>query len=228
MLKRYFWVFFLPTIAGAQINTTTWGVNDTSVCLIKSYEFIMPHGYIQMNNNSGADLPMRWIKQIDPNWPVGWETGFTDPDSAYADVLIEDSADFVLPFPDDFNDKLILNVDHNFVIDTSYIRFKVFPIDHPQDSLWLNFCVIIHAPDLSITNLNNELQVHVDVLNQTLSLDTPIQHAQVNIYDPGGKVVFSASDFSDNQIDISGLNTGLYFIRFESDHTAFTRKFFRY
>ncbi len=226
-MKTLILILILPAIVNAQINTTTWGVNDTSVCLIKSYEFIMPHGYIQLNNNSGVALPMRWIKEIDPNWPVFWEAGFTDPDSAYADVLFEDSADFVLPFPDDFNNKLILNVDHNFVIDTSYIRFKVFPIDHPEDSLWLNYCVIIHAPDLSVENENKEFQIQIDPLNQVLYLDDQIQFEQIKIYDLSGKVIFVSVNFSGIQVDLSELITGYYFICIQSDETIITRKFFQ-
>jgi len=186
----------------------------------------MPHGYIQLNNNLGADLPMRWIKHVDPNWPVQWDAGFTDPDSAYVNVLIEDSADFVLPFPDDFNDKLILNIDHNFLIDTSYIRFKVFPIDHPEDSLWLNYCVIIHAPDLSVKEISADLNILIDQSNQKILFSEGIFSAQLKIYNLSGKLLFSETDFSGNELKISYLNTGYYLIRIQSDEITFTQKFF--
>lgn len=204
---------FLPLNASAQINTPTWGVDDSSICIVKSVDFVMVHDYIELFNNSGADQQMRWIRYSDPNWPIQWEAGFTDPDSFYANVLTEDTAEFIMLDPIEFSNQLIINVDHNNHMDTSYLRFKVYPVAAPEDSLWLKFCIIITAQDAAVSQFQNELQLVHDPNQQTIFFKGEVNtELTISLFDLNGKIILRQKISSSLElISVSHLVPGIYF-----------------
>jgi len=219
-------LFCLPITLSAQINTPTWGVDDTSNCTVKSIDFIMVHDYIQLFNNSGSDQQMRWIRYTDPNWPLQWEAGFTDPDSFYVDVLIEDTAEFIMLDPIEFSNQLIINVDHNNHIDTSYLRFKVYPVATPADSLWLNFCIIITMPDVSVGEIQNELELIHDPNQQTIYCKGEVNsELTISLFDMNGKIILEQKISSAFElISVSQFQSGIYFAKISGADFQLTQK----
>lgn len=65
-----------------------------------------------------------------------------------------------------------------------------------------------------------------DVLNYSFSTDVALKSVQVT--DISGKIIFSNnSDLSSNQINVSDLSSGIYFVTFDSENGAFTKKFIK-
>lgn len=209
----------------SQINTPTWGVEDTSFCIIKSTNFGIVHDYLELYNYAATDLQMRWVAQVSPDWPVQWEAGFSDPDSVYSNVLIEDSADFILPYPVAFSNKLILDVDHNNHLDTSYIRFKVFPVSYPADTLWLNYCVIITSPDVSVDESYSPSIQFDPVTNQLIFENALAADWDLLIYSLSGTTEMekkiSAGSYT---ILLPELPTGFYLIQLMNKSTILRKK----
>jgi hypothetical protein len=219
-------LFFLPLSLSSQINTPTWGVDDTSNCTVKSIEFIMVHDYIQLFNNSGADQQMRWIRYTDPDWPIQWQAGFTDPDSFYVDVLTEDTAEFIMLDPIEFSNQLIINVDHNNHVDTSYLRFKVYPVTAPADSLWLNFCIIITMPDVSVSEFHKDLQLVYDANHQTIFCKGELNsELTISLFDLNGKLILQQKISDEFElISVSDFEPGIYFAKISGADFELTKK----
>lgn len=219
-------LLFLPASLISQINTPTWGVDDTSNCTVKSIEFIMVHDYIQLFNNSGANQQMRWIRYTDPNWPVQWQAGFTDPDSFYVDVLIEDTAEFVMLDPIEFSNQLIINVDHNNHVDTSFMRFKVYPLAAPADSLWLNFCIIITMPDVSAGEVEHSLELIYNADQQTIYFKGDVNsEILISLFDMNGKTILQQKVTAPFElISVSQFERGIYFAKISGTDFELTKK----
>lgn len=208
--------FFVPVFVNAQVYTNTWGVEDTTICLIKSTNFVMVHDYIEMYNTSGNDLQMQWEFFAAPDWPVEWEAGFTDPDSIYTNVLVEDTGQFLLPYPVEFSNKLIINVDHNNHIDTSYLKFKVYPVSFPADTLWLTYCIIITTPDLSSGSVEEQdYQMFYNQVEQKIFFKHVItEDAIISVYDVNGKLILEriVSDQTE-EIFLAEFEKGIYLVK---------------
>ncbi|NRA11554.1 MAG: hypothetical protein HRT57_06340 [Crocinitomicaceae bacterium] len=54
-------LFFVPLIGNGQVNNSTWGVADTLITISKNTDYGPVHDYIELFNNSGQDLQMRWV-----------------------------------------------------------------------------------------------------------------------------------------------------------------------
>jgi len=204
-----------PFASKAQINAINWGVEDTSFCIVKSTDFIIVHDYLELYNYAGTDLDMQWVIQVAPDWPIQWEAGFTDPDSVYTDVLVEDTGSFVLPYPVAFSNKLILDVDHNGHIDSSYLRFKVYPVNFPDDTLWLNYCVIITAPDVSLDEADETgVSIWYNPITQVIQFANLSQSENlVAVYAANGDVVvYAVMDSGETEFPIKGLAPGVYVV----------------
>ena len=202
-----------PILSSAQVNTTTWGVDDTTICIVKNTSFFNVHDYILLENFSGSPMNMIWIREDNADWPLQWEVGFTDPDSFYVDLFNEDTANFTLPYPVEFSNQLILNVDHNNHIDSSYLSFKVYPVDFPEDSLLLTFCVIIHAPDAGNTKLSTDaFQLAFDAVQQELRITGTFDPAtRFILFNCAGEKVTEASILSETtSISLDYLQAGIY------------------
>lgn len=223
-------LFFLPASAFSQINTPTWGVDDSSICIIKSIDFVMVHDYIQLFNNAGANQQMRWVRYTDPNWPVQWQAGFTDPDSFYVDVLTEDTAEFLMLNPIEFSNKLIINVDHNNHIDTSFLRFKVYPVAAPQDSLWLNFCIIITMPDLGFREIENECRLLYDCNQRAISFKGELKSdLSISLFDVNGKMILQQKiSEPEGFIFVGQCEPGIYFAKISASDFQMTQKLVLY
>jgi hypothetical protein len=219
-------VLVLPANLISQINTPTWGVDDTNNCTVKSIEFIMVHDYIELFNNSGANQQMRWIRYTDPNWPVQWQAGFTDPDSFYVDVLIEDTAEFIMLDPIEFANQLIINVDHNNHVDTSFLRFKVYPVAAPEDSLWLNFCIIITMPDVSVGEMQSGLELIQDKNQNVIYLKGDVDsEITISLFDLNGKIILQEKISSPFEfVSVSQFERGIYFAKISGANFEFTKK----
>lgn len=217
-MRLFVLLCFLSTCAKSQINTSTWGVDDTTICIIKTTDFGIVHDYIELFNYFGADLNMRWILETPTTWPTPWDAGFSDPTNVYSDVLPEDTADFILPYPVAFDNQLIIDVDHNNHINESYLRFKVFPIDHPEDSLWLKFCIIIQSPDAGIDEENN-FNCRYDMMSNQILFDVPLMcHLNFIICTLDSKMVSKGTISSgESTLHLPELEDGTYIIRLFSE-----------
>ena len=137
-------VLLLPFFCTSQINGIYWGVADTNLTIEKNTDFGTVHDYLELFNYSGQDLEMRWIAHFNSSWPSLWAASFADPANWHPSIVDLDSADFTITDPIGFQNKLIIGVDHNSQAGTGTIDFKVFPIDHPEDVLWLCYGTIIN------------------------------------------------------------------------------------
>ena len=226
-MRLFIVLLLFPLAASSQVNTTTWGVDDTSICIVKSTDFFQVHDYIAMENFSGSPLSMVWVRHTALDWPVQWEAGFTDPDSFYTDVLVVDTGFFTLPYPVEFSNQLIIDVDHNNHVDTSYLKFKVYPAAYPEDSLWLTYCIIIHLPDVGFsenesTDFNIEFNAGENLLRIFSSVETAYQIEVVNL---AGEIILSQSLHEKSEaISLTQLPTGIYIVRLQSAECSFSQK----
>ncbi len=78
------------------------------------------------------------------------------------------------------------------------------------------------------TELENEIQIYPNPVKDILTIDNKGQFVEsYNIYNAIGQVVQSSSSFNENQINISYLTSGVYFLKFTSNQKKVTVKFIK-
>jgi hypothetical protein len=190
------------------------GVSDTSITLSKTTDFSAVHDYIELFNTAEEELTMRWICDKAVSWPVEWDLNFTDPSNDYPLVEDKDSADFTLPYPVGFSNKLIIGLKHYSLAAESSVRFKVFPVEHPEDTLWLTYNFVIEQGDATI-GITDDLGAKVPIFqlnnHQLIIKDGPVSSDLV-LYNLEGKAIFSATQLTGTsaEINLSKLPSGIY------------------
>lgn len=205
----------------AQVNTATWGVSDTVIDIVKTTDFGPAHDYIELFNNSNQELQMRWIPKVPQGWPQLWIPNFTDPDSNYTDVRLVDSADFTLHNPVGWENKLIIGVSHQSYADSQTISFKVFPVNYPEDSLWIHFNVVINQGDAyaTINDAHNDLNCYVNQLTEQIIINGDAGLDNFTIYNLNGQAVMQgmlSPSIENKLINCRGLQSGTYILQLKN------------
>lgn len=192
-----FLISFIPLITISQINNSSWGVSDTIFTITKTTDFSVVHGYIEIFNNSGQDIQMRWKCLETTSWPALWVTNFSDTEVNYYDVENLDSADFTLLNPPGWDNKLIIGVDHSSYAHTDTVSFKVWPIDTPENAITIHYVIIISQGSAwaSINENSSDLKYIVDQENNSLKLKGD-GVADIVVYSMTGQVVYSETNYS--------------------------------
>lgn len=97
-----------------------------------------------------------------------------------------------------------------------------------------NFSLIVSGINQNLSNEDfnsNNLFISIypnparDILNFTTTDNTSINN--VSILDISGKVVLNSNNFNNNSVDISKLQSGVYFVKFSSDDKSIVKKFIK-
>lgn len=95
------------------------------------------------------------------------------------------------------------------------------------------FSLIVSGPQLLSTKetakIDNAIAVYPNPVINSLNFDVAdsIVLSDVSIYDVTGKMVISSKDLSSNSIDVSRLQSGVYFAKFASEDKTVTKKFIK-
>lgn len=213
---------FAAMKANAQVTTNTWGVEDTIIVISKTTDFGPVHDYIEVFNYSGQDLNMRWICHEPFTWPTVWETDFTDTENNYNDVQHNDSADFTLLNPPGWANKLIIGVQHFSWAHTDTLRFKVWPLDFPEDSLWIKYVIIVAQGDdyFNLEEQNQSFAFSVDDAANKLSISGDSHEVDVVVYNLSGQLVHQVNQYFPGSapIDLGKLETGIYLVSLRANN----------
>ena len=237
LFKLYFILIFISVFicqhkSISQIDANSWGVSDTNLFISKSTDFGTVHDYLALYNYSGQDLQMRWVKYLDSNWPSWWGLSFTDPDNYYPDILNIDSADFILPDPVGFSNKLIIGVNHQSYAWYATAHFKVFPVLYPTDTLWLHYNIEIvqgNATAAIDKESNNFTWEFIPSINQVILQGDLINYKSFTLFNLAGQKVISLNISTHSNahfIHLPNLNAGIYLmqIKDQSDRVIGTKK----
>lgn len=223
-MRRFiiFLVGFLSFWSSAQVNTPSWGVEDTIIVISKTTDFGPVHDYIEVFNNSGQDLNMRWICHEPISWPALWITNFTDPpQNNYDDVQDLDSADFVLTNPVSFLNKFIIGVQHQSYAHIDTIVFEVWPLDYPQDRLFLHYVIQIDQGNAwALVDEPDFIQkMYVDKAHQ-LHLIGNFDQIELNLFALNGQHLLFHQDVSHSGeclVSLEGIKSGCYIVTIQSN-----------
>lgn len=208
-------------VSFSQVNTATWGVQDTIIVIDKTTDFGPVHDYIEVFNNSGQDLDMRWICHEPVTWPALWETNFTDcSQSNYSDVQDLDSADFLITNPIGFQNKMIIGVQHNSYAHTDTLVFEVFPVDYPQDVLYLHYVIII-AQGSAWASLDSETfpeWYSYDPASNQITLNGVKDGDLLNVFDMNGKLLLSENVNNSESFDLNAFAGQLVILQSTSEN----------
>ena len=202
----------------SQVNTPTWGVEDTVLTISKTTDFGSVHDYLEIFNNSGQDVDMRWIPMFPDSWPSLWIVNFADPNQNYPDVSQVDSADFVMLDPIGFANKLIIGVSHQSYAHTDTMRFNVFPVNNREDSLILQYIIIIAQGNAWAGMASDEIDFNC-FYNENESNIQLIGNAgdvKIEMFDLQGKLVKTIPNYHLNgqsSIDVADLKKQLYILK---------------
>ncbi|WP_027419053.1 hypothetical protein [Crocinitomix catalasitica] len=223
----------LPFLVNGQIVTATWGVSDTTVFVDRTTDVGVVHGYFEIFNYAERDLEMRWICQKAEDWPSDWDLVFTDPENYYPIVEHNDSADFLLTYPPGWANKLIYGMDHKGIAGTSSARFKVFPLDFPNDTIWLTYYFrmtdFIGAGIDDVVDLNTPA-IHWNKSSLLLMLNNVPSGASLEVYSLTGQIILEQTNLSEQEsipfnTCVNG-NISLAVIKDENGNVVLTRKLF--
>lgn len=217
-MKHFFLlVVFIPFVGIGQINNSSWGVSDTIITISKTTDYGAVHDYIEVFNNSGQDLQMRWMCLEPTSWPALWVTNFTDPENNYSDVQHLDSADFILLNPPVWANKLIIGVQHMSFAHTDTVSFKVWPLNFPEDSMTLHYVIVIAQGNAwaSINESSIDFKYLYDAQNKTVRFAGNNAIVDVTVYSLTGQLVYTKENYSlinSEPIDLSNYSNEMLII----------------
>lgn len=81
--------------------------------------------------------------------------------------------------------------------------------------------------DTSIEEYENKFNIYPNPVNDRLVIDTEENVRTVNIYNILGVAVYSTNNFAQNEINVSDLSEGIYFISIETDNGKIVKKFIK-
>lgn len=96
-----------------------------------------------------------------------------------------------------------------------------------------NFSLIVSGPQVLSTNevvkIDDAISIYPNPVANSLNfaVTNSIVLSDVSIYDVTGKQVISTKDLSSNSIDVSRLQSGVYFAKFASEDKTVTKKFIK-
>lgn len=120
----------------------------------------------------------------------------------------------------------------NTVNATNILSFKIFPHDNDDlnDFAFHNISVTMgNTLGIDDFTLNNNISVYPNPSNGNITLknNSDIQLKVLNISDVSGRILKSIKfndSFSEKNIDLNNLNTGIYFLTIQSDNGKTTQK----
>ena len=89
---------------------------------------------------------------------------------------------------------------------------------------------VIHVIDDLIWANNIQIEEHTSIthhynpIQKTIQIDTHLNYGQLDLIDLSGKIVNSQNISSHSTMDVSNINSGLYFISYINDNTVYTQK----
>lgn len=210
--------FSSPFLSLTQVNGTHWGISDTNLNISKTTDFGTVHDYLELFNYSGQDLEMRWVAHFNLNWPSLWVVSFTDPAVWHPIISDLDSADFMITDPIGWQNKLIIGVAHQSQAGTGTVNFKVFPVDYPEDTLWLHYTTFIDQGNAyaAIDDYSNSRGISIQMSGEKyVSIVNKLNvESTIKVYDLLGKIVYSSEleMYADQAIDLNFLQSGMYVV----------------
>jgi len=109
----------------------------------KTIDFGTVHGYLEIINDTGDTVSMKWISRRGHTCPPEWNFNFDDQNVFYGTVHHLDSAAFNMYPTGTFPQKMIIGLTHNGQEATGSIYFTIFPESDRADSTVLEFRFII-------------------------------------------------------------------------------------
>ena len=185
--------------------------------LYKTTDFGTLHNYIQISNLTTQDFPMVWISDFGgtDGCPTKWNISLNDPDSAYIPLLDGDSSTFILSGSDSLGNKLIIGVDHNGMLGSCLIGFKIYPLNNIADSINVGFDVEVTQGGGS-TALKELLKIDENKIypNPSSGMVYLTDNAKyLQVYDYLGRLLVKSGLNGQSLFDLSFLPSGVYLIK---------------
>lgn len=194
------------------LSAQLYTVSTPYKSIVKTTNHGIMHEFIQIDNLSGQNLPMRWIGHIGGvlECPPGWDYGVADPDSAYAVLNDNDSADFILSDTNYTNNKIILTAVHNGFIGNCEVNFDIFPLSNPSDKTTIGFTISVSQGPVGVTEytITRKDFIYPNPGNGLYHIKEPTK--EIHVFNTHGQEVLNTSG---NQIDLRNFSNGFYMIR---------------
>lgn len=194
---------------------------DTETTLIKTTNQSPAHWYIEIFSNLDEDKTLRWKTFFD-HIPEEWTITFNDQTTNYSDVNDGDSSDFTLFSDQEFPQKLIIGAILNDTPGSGTVSFEVYAPDALADRDTIHFHFIISQGSLGVETISFYEQFHLE--NDVIS---PVNGntADFSVFDETGRELLREEKV--NELDISGLPDGLFFIHIRQGNDRYFMKLFR-
>ena len=197
------------------LNAQIYQVTTTHKNMVKTTDYGIMHEFIQIDNLIGTDFGMRWValQGSKSGCPTQWDIGVSDPDSAYATVNDNDSADFILSGTNSTNNKIILSVNHNGTVGDCAVNFRIYPLSDPSDITIIGFNVSVLPGSTGLDEINSKSEEYgyPNPVKNNYTFKEQVKYFK--IFDIDGRLLIEGNDAK--VIDFSGLNNGTYIVLLE-------------
>lgn len=208
-------LFFLFLISVNVLFAQNYQITTTHKNMVKTTSHGIMHEFIQIDNLIGVDFGMRWValQGSKSGCPSQWDIGVSDPDSAYATVSDNDSADFILSGTNNTNNKIILSVNHNGTIGDCAFNFKVYPLSDSSDFTVIGFNISVTPGSTSIVELGlkSEEYGYPNPVRDTYFFENKVK--QFKLFNLSGKLLKEGVEAT--LIQMSNLPKGTFIVLLE-------------
>ncbi len=211
---------------------SSFSVSPELVYAIKSADTQVFYNYAQFENHTNDTLQMRWVKTVlFTSNPIGqggghgggWNTAVQDPQNFYNPANTLDSADFYLKPETGSTDKFILQLFPDGIPGELLVRFKLYPINDPNDSLIVTFDYTAFDPATGVNafELNKTINVFPNPASDYFWLENDSKEKiKVTLLNGNGQLIRKKQleRGTSFKFDCSGMPRGWYYVLLETDH----------
>jgi hypothetical protein len=240
MFHLKFFPAILLALAFSYLSTAqSFTATPTFVTAVKPASFFVFYNYTQLENLTDDTLHMRWVKTetlINPGAGHGtstdmgsWVTSILDPSNSYDPANDLDSADFYLGPEVSSTDKFIFHLFPNLQAGNLVVKFKLFPVANPSDSISLTFDYTATpvTTGLAESLADDRIFLYPNPAATRFYLDNLTGKPQtVWLLNPAGQVLnsFLLKQNEVGEINCAGLPPGSYYLKYQFEQSVFFKK----
>lgn len=211
-------LLYIPIILNAQV----FHFNDSSTTIIKDITQSPAHWYLEIYNDLNVEDTL-WWKAHFVNIPTQWVINFDTQSGYWSPVMDGDSASFILLDSLSLPQKLIIGNATNLTVGHGSIFMDIYDPADASSLVTIEYEYIITGVG---ANIEEELLVHSILIKNNL--------IEFNLYGVGnyyisnsiGKIIQTGK--TNEQIEMSQLSLGVYFIYVQIGEKYWMKKFIKH
>ena len=163
---------------------------------------------IKIKNIKGQEVILKYAK-VSSDFPSGWDVTLCDNFNCFTQLV--DAGSFY-PMKDMEYGEMKVTIDAKGMADTAYIKYALWDIDNPSLRDTIEYTIYVNFGASANTLANSEVSLYPNPAKDVVNI-LASKGSKASLYSSNGQLLLSKTIANKaEQLDVSGLKTGLYLL----------------